>query len=159
MSVGPQVFDLLLHLVGTRDRVVSKDELLQAVWGGRIVSESTINQPHQCGSQSRGDTGGGAAPDPDGRPQGLPLRRRHQGRGIAEVRQPVGAGVALEAPADRRNALRARPSGQTLHHRPALSESQRRSGAGIFADGIVEDIITALSRIRCCSSIARNSRL
>lgn len=38
VSVGPQVFDLLLHLVGTRDRVVSKDELLQAVWGGRIVS-------------------------------------------------------------------------------------------------------------------------
>ena len=38
----PQVFDLLVFLVGNRDRVVSKDDLLTAVWGGRIVSESTI---------------------------------------------------------------------------------------------------------------------
>nr|WP_230961646.1 winged helix-turn-helix domain-containing protein [Burkholderia stagnalis] len=38
VPVGPQVFDLLLHLVRNRDRVVSKDDLLQAVWHGRIVS-------------------------------------------------------------------------------------------------------------------------
>ena len=42
VSIGPQVFDLLLHLVENRAHVVSKDELLEAVWHGRIVSESTI---------------------------------------------------------------------------------------------------------------------
>src|SRR6185437_5998453 len=35
VSIGPQVFDLLLHLVRNRERVSSKDDLLQAVWGGR----------------------------------------------------------------------------------------------------------------------------
>ena len=42
IAIGPQVFDLLVHLVRNRDRVVSKDDLLQAVWDGRIVSESTL---------------------------------------------------------------------------------------------------------------------
>src|ERR1700730_6835562 len=42
LSMEPQVFDLLVFLVGSRDRVVSRDDLLAAVWGGRIVSESTI---------------------------------------------------------------------------------------------------------------------
>ena len=41
-AVEPQVFDLLVFLVGNRDRVVSKDDLLASVWGGRIVSESTL---------------------------------------------------------------------------------------------------------------------
>ena len=38
IAAGPQVFDLLLHLVQNREHVVSKDELLDVVWGGRIVS-------------------------------------------------------------------------------------------------------------------------
>ena len=42
MPVEPQVFDLLVFLISNRDRVVSKDDLLASVWGGRIVSESTI---------------------------------------------------------------------------------------------------------------------
>jgi len=43
IAVGPQVFDLLLYLVRNRERVVSKDDLLGAVWNGRIVSESTLS--------------------------------------------------------------------------------------------------------------------
>ena len=42
IEVEPQVFDLLLYLVQNRDRVVSKDDLIAAVWGGRIVSDSTL---------------------------------------------------------------------------------------------------------------------
>jgi DNA-binding winged helix-turn-helix (wHTH) protein len=42
ITVEPQVFDLLVFLVQNRDRVVSKDDLIEAVWGGRIVSESTL---------------------------------------------------------------------------------------------------------------------
>ena len=38
IAVGPQVFDLLVYLVRNRERVVSKDGLLDAVWDGRIVS-------------------------------------------------------------------------------------------------------------------------
>jgi DNA-binding winged helix-turn-helix (wHTH) protein len=42
VSLSPKAFDLLVHLVRNRERVVSKDDLLQAVWEGRIVSESTL---------------------------------------------------------------------------------------------------------------------
>ena len=42
VRVEPQVFDLLVYLIRNRDRVVSKDDLLAAVWDGRIVSESAV---------------------------------------------------------------------------------------------------------------------
>jgi DNA-binding winged helix-turn-helix (wHTH) protein len=42
IAVQPQVFDLLEYLITHRDRVVSKDDILGAVWGGRIVSESAL---------------------------------------------------------------------------------------------------------------------
>src|SRR6201988_3916201 len=42
ITVQPQVFDLLEYLITNRDRVVSKDNILGAVWGGRIVSESAL---------------------------------------------------------------------------------------------------------------------
>ena len=42
VAIGPKVFDLLLYLIQNREHVVSKDDLLEAVWSGRIVSESTL---------------------------------------------------------------------------------------------------------------------
>ena len=42
ISVEPQVFDLVVYLIRNRDRVVSKDDLIDAVWGGRIVSDSAL---------------------------------------------------------------------------------------------------------------------
>jgi DNA-binding winged helix-turn-helix (wHTH) protein len=49
IALEPQVFDLLVHLISNRDRVVTKDDLVDSVWGGRIVSESTLTQlSHRC---------------------------------------------------------------------------------------------------------------
>jgi DNA-binding winged helix-turn-helix (wHTH) protein len=42
IAIPPQAFDLLTYLVQNRDRVVSKDDLLTALWGGRIVADSTL---------------------------------------------------------------------------------------------------------------------
>jgi DNA-binding winged helix-turn-helix (wHTH) protein/TolB-like protein len=55
--VEPQVFDLLVHLVQHPERVVTKDELLQAVWDGRIVSESAITNRINAARRAIGDSG------------------------------------------------------------------------------------------------------
>src|SRR6185312_3288951 len=57
VSVEPKVFDLLAFLVQQRDRVVSKDDLLRAVWGGRIVSESALTTRINAARKAVGDDG------------------------------------------------------------------------------------------------------
>ena len=57
VSVEPQVFDLLVYLLNNRDRVVTKDDLLEAVWGGRIVSESTLTSRINAARKAVGDSG------------------------------------------------------------------------------------------------------
>ena len=49
VALEPQVFDLLVHLIRNRERVVTKDDLLDSLWGGRIVSESTLNSRINAG--------------------------------------------------------------------------------------------------------------
>jgi pimeloyl-ACP methyl ester carboxylesterase/DNA-binding winged helix-turn-helix (wHTH) protein len=56
-AVEPQVFDLILFLLEKRDRVVSQDELIQAVWGGRIVSDSAIAARISAARAAIGDDG------------------------------------------------------------------------------------------------------
>jgi DNA-binding winged helix-turn-helix (wHTH) protein/predicted esterase len=58
IGVEPQVFDLLVHLIENRDRVVSKDDLIASVWGGRIVSDSTLDSRINAARKAVGDSGG-----------------------------------------------------------------------------------------------------
>ena len=57
VAVEPQVFDLLTLLAQAPDRVVSKDEIVEAVWGGRIVSESAISARIAAARKAVGDDG------------------------------------------------------------------------------------------------------
>ena len=57
VAVEPQVFDLLIYLVQNRDRVVSKDDLIASVWGGRVVSESTLTSRINAARKAVGDSG------------------------------------------------------------------------------------------------------
>ena len=57
IAVQPQVFDLLQYLVTNRDRVVSKDDILQEVWAGRIVSESALTTRINATRTAVGDNG------------------------------------------------------------------------------------------------------
>ena len=57
VPVEPQVFDLLAHLLRHRDRVVSRDELIDSIWGGRIVSESTLASRINAARRAIGDDG------------------------------------------------------------------------------------------------------
>src|ERR1700738_3451429 len=57
IAVEPQVFDLLVYLLQNRDRVVSKDDLIAAIWEGRIVSESTMTSRINAARKAIGDSG------------------------------------------------------------------------------------------------------
>jgi DNA-binding winged helix-turn-helix (wHTH) protein len=57
VHIEPQVFDLLVHLVRNRDRIVSKDELIDTVWHGRIVSEATLSSRISAARRALGDSG------------------------------------------------------------------------------------------------------
>jgi pimeloyl-ACP methyl ester carboxylesterase/DNA-binding winged helix-turn-helix (wHTH) protein len=57
LHVEPQVFDVLAHLFASRDRLVTKDELLDRVWGHRYVAPTTLNSRIKHARQAVGDDG------------------------------------------------------------------------------------------------------
>jgi len=156
VPVGPQVFDLLLHLVRNRDRVVSKDDLLQAVWNGRIVSESTITSHINSVRKAIGDTG-----------EDQHLVRTVARKGfrfigevaeIGEARLPVASELRQQSLGTSRHP----PSALVLPDKPSIAVLPFHNLSGdpeqeYFADGVVEDIVAAMSRMRWLFVIARNS--
>ena len=154
IAVGPQVFDLLLYLVQNREHVVSKDELLDVVWGGRIVSESTLTSHINAARKAIGDSGQEQRLIRTVARKGLPVRRRREGS------INIGRFRFLECRA--RHIGRARCTRLALPNRPSIAVLPFLNLSGdpeqdYFADGVVEDIITALSHIRWLFVIARNS--
>src|SRR5947208_3354358 len=57
VPIAPQAFDLLEHLIRNRARVLSKDDLIASVWGGRIVSESALSTCVNAARSAINDTG------------------------------------------------------------------------------------------------------
>src|SRR5687767_7699607 len=57
VSVAPQVFDLLDYLIRNRERVVSKDDLINAVWNGRSVSDAALTTRLNVARTTIGDSG------------------------------------------------------------------------------------------------------
>lgn len=154
IAVGPQVFDLLVYLVQNREHVVSKDNLLDVVWGGRIVSESTLTSHINAVRKAVGDSG---------EEQRLIRTIARKGfRFVGEVREARASNGSsapgTEPAASDQTASSARP----LPDKPSIAVLAFQNLSGdpeqeYFADGVVEDIITALSRIRWLFVIARNS--
>ena len=150
IAVEPQVFDLLVFLVQNRDHVVSKDDLIEAVWGGRIVSESTLTSRINAARRAVGDSG---------EDQKLIRTIPRKGlRFVGAVRTRGGEQV-VEPPHDIQESPRA---ALPLPDRPAIAVLPFANLSGdpeqeYFSDGITEDIITALSKLRWFFVIARNS--
>jgi DNA-binding winged helix-turn-helix (wHTH) protein len=88
VAVEPQVFDLLVYLLHNRDHVVSKDDLIASVWGGRVVSDSTLTSRINAARKAVGDSG---------EEQRLIRTFAHKGfRFVGEVRAPA-AGESAQA--------------------------------------------------------------
>jgi TolB-like protein len=149
IAIGPKVFDLLLYLIENRNQVVTRDDVLQAVWKGRIVSESTLTSHVNAVRKAIGDTG---------KEQRLIRTVSRKGlRFVGTVREDEHQERAAAVP-----DIAGQNSVPTLPDSPSIAVLPFRNlsgdtGQDYFADGVVEDIITALSRIRWLFVIARNS--
>jgi TolB-like protein/tetratricopeptide (TPR) repeat protein len=143
-SPEPQVFDLLEYLIRNRDRVVSKDDLLAAIWNGRIVSESTLSTRINAARSAIGDNG------EDQRLIRTILRKGV--RFVGNVREQQSALAVLDG-IRHEPALPDKPSIAVLPFQNMSSDPEQE----YFADGMAEDIITAMSKLRWFFVIARNS--
>jgi len=143
VPVEPQVFDLLLHLIRNREHVVSKDDLLAAVWRGRIVSESALSTRINAARAVLGD---------NGEEQRLIKTLPRKGvRFVAAVREERGVAEAGAVAFPPGNSDK--PSIAVL----PFANLSRDPEQEYFTDGIVDDITTALSRNRAFFVVARNS--
>ncbi len=150
--VEPQVFALIALLVEHRERLVSRDEILEKIWGPRVVSDSALTSRIKSARRALGD---------DGKTQRY-IRTVH-GKGlrfVAETRvrsdqQPRPAQPAPDArPApDSVPAADTRPSIAVLPFRTAGDAGDWAS----IADGLPHELIVELSRLRWLFVVARAS--
>lgn len=155
VAIEPQVFDVLVYLIEHRDRVVTRDDLLASVWGGRIVSESTLSSRINSARSAIGDSG----------EQQLWIRTIAR-KGVRFIGEVHDGGAVPTAPAPPAAAPLMLVSHGTLVPRlpekPSIAVLPFTNMSGdieqeYFSDGITEDIINALSRLRWFFVIARNS--
>jgi TolB-like protein len=144
VAIEPQVFDLLVYLIQHRDRVVSKDDLLASIWHGRAISESALFNRLNAARSAIGDTGARQT-----------LIKTLPRRGLRFV------GAVREEEYSPPEAVPDKPS-LGIIDKPSIAVLPFVNLSGdpkqdYFIDGIVEDIITALSRNRAFFVIARNS--
>jgi TolB-like protein/Flp pilus assembly protein TadD len=165
VHVEPQVFDLLVFLLRNRDRIVSKDEILDEVWDGRIVSEAALSSRINAARKALGD---------NGTDQNL-IRTVHKRgfRFVADVREELSAATAKpeSAPASLHNQGQAETSKAP---RATVATDGTRSGmpsvavlpfANVsgdpgheyFAYGLTEDIIRLLGGNRWLRVLTRHT--
>lgn len=158
-DVEPQVLELLLYLARNPDRLITRDDLIQQVWHGRIVSDTTITSRIKSARQAIGD---------DGTQQKF-IRTVH-GRGvrfIGAVKTSTrsaggeGGGEGVRRIEDARAATAAAidswPAIAVLPFANIGGDIGGDSGQDYFADGLTEDIITDLARFRELRVVARDS--
>src|SRR3712207_3717278 len=144
VHVEPQVFDLLTFLIKNRDRIVSKDEILDRIWDGRVVSEAALSSRINAARKAVGDSG-----------EEQRLIRTYHKRGFrfvgeVAVRQPD---APAPAPAPAVPAAQGRASVAVL---PFVNVNQDPDH-DYFAYGLTEDIIRLLGRNRWLDVLTRHS--
>ncbi|NKB53103.1 MAG: hypothetical protein GKR97_12915 [Rhizobiaceae bacterium] len=137
VSVEPQVFTLLSYLAENSDRVVSKDELIENVWQGRIVSDANLNSRVNAARRAVND---------DGKAQNVIRTFPRKGfRFVAELNDAPETNDGSPITEQRARILilpfQVRSSDPELHH---------------VADGLAEDIILELSHSKQFTVLSRS---
>ena len=143
IAIAPQVFDLLGYLIGNRERVVSKNDLISAIWQGRVVSDVALTTRLNAARKAIGDSG-----DEQRLIKTFP---RKGVRFVATVREALSPTTAtfinLPSPAAGKPSLVVLPFAN-LSPDPAQD---------YFVDGVTESLTTDLSRMAGIFVIGRNT--
>lgn len=131
VAVQPQVVDLLLFLVENSDRVVSKDELIETIWGGRAISDSALNARINAARKAVGDTG-----------EIQEVIKTIPRKGYRFVAKLFDSALAAAGPPNVE-----RPSIPSLTVLP-FADGGIAPEHHFLADGLTEDVVTALSKLR-----------
>jgi len=161
VHVEPQVFNLLTFLIKNRDRIVSKDEILDAVWDGRIVSEAALSSRINAARKAVGDSGN----------EQIFIRTFHKRgfRFVAEVQEVDGAedavggaarpqapAVSIEVTPEPASAPAAEGGKLSIAVSPFVNVSDDPAHE-YFAYGLTEDVIRLLGRNRWLTVLTRHS--
>lgn len=144
VTVEPKAFDFIAFLLENRERVVTRDELIDALWEGRFISDASLSTALKSARRAVGDDGDAQ--------RIIKTVRGHGFRFVAELKETQTAPMALP-PAVLRGAEEDQPS-------IAVMPFELMSAApdqDYFADGICEDVIASLGRIKWLRVISRNS--
>jgi len=138
VTLAPQVFDLLEFLIRNRERVVSKDDLINAIWNGRSVSDAALTTRLNAARSAIGDSGG--------EQRLIKTLPRRGFRFVGPVQQEhgfSGAPVADDGRIEPSKPILALPDKPSIAVLPFQNLSDDPD-QDYFADGMVEDIITGI---------------
>jgi DNA-binding winged helix-turn-helix (wHTH) protein/tetratricopeptide (TPR) repeat protein len=167
VAVEPQVFDLLVYLIENRERVVSKDDLIASVWGGRIVSDSTLTSRITAARHAIGDSGEAQRLIRTIPRKGL----RFIGEVCDSITRPLASTVSASGPipdaerATPASALDSEPGGgvprparrASIAVMPFADLSPVIASRGGLADALVFDVISRLAKLRVLFVIAQGT--
>jgi len=177
IHIEPQVFDLIVHLVRNHERIVSKDELIETIWNGRIISEAALSSRINGARRALGDNGNdqalirtlhkrgfrfvgdvqaidAGAPTTDTEAAPLAPDRPNDPPGSVSVSSEVSrlddvVSESVKAEAITRSSIAVIPFGN-------MSDDPEND---YFSYGLTEDIIRLLARNRWLSVISRHSTI
>jgi TolB-like protein/Tfp pilus assembly protein PilF len=149
IAIEPQVFDLIVYLLRNRERVVTRDDLIAQIWGGRIVSDSAVTTRINAARRALGDSGAAQTM--------IRTIARKGVRFVADVREDSMPEALSLVPSGGGDAppLFAKPSILVLPFRNISGDP----GQDYFTDAVTSDLTVDLSRMRDIAVISAATAL
>jgi TolB-like protein/Flp pilus assembly protein TadD len=156
VQVEPQVFDLITLLVQNPGRLVTRDELVAEIWGGRIVSESTISARINAARRAVGDDGERQAVV-----ETVPRRGIKLVASVEALPNSTVAATAMSAPARERlpESIHLSSAAQrgSIAVMPFTDQALAADARGGLGDALAHDVITRLAKLRSLFVIAQGT--